>query len=266
MIGNKYIILSKINEGEFGEVFKGENIRTGEKVAIKLEYKTDNIKMLKNEAKIYQYLQKKDGFPQLKWFGSNITINYLVIDLLGESIKKRLEVYNKFCLKTVLLLGIQMISRIKVLHDNFLLHRDIKPENFLFGLGDNTNKLYIIDLGLCKRYDFNGTHIINKNIKSIIGSPNFVSVNVHKGIEPSRRDDIESCIYIIAYMLIGKLEWLQNKDINQVYELKCKFENWYLLPYFIKEMIKYIRSIDFAETPNYKYLIDIMEKILHSNN
>ena len=194
MISKKYKIINKISEGKFGEVFEGENIRSGEKVAIKFEYKHDNLKMLKNEAKIYQLLKNKDGFPQLKWFGSNNEMNYLIIELLGCSLKKRINMYKKFCLKTVLLLGIQMITRIRILHDNDLLHRDIKPDNFLFGLIENTNKLYLIDLGLCKRYNFNGKHIVKKNINSIIGSGNFVSINIHNGSEPSRRDDLESCI------------------------------------------------------------------------
>lgn len=266
MISMKYRIISKISEGMFGEVFKGENIRTKELVAIKFEYKNDNIKMLKNEAKIYQYLKNKEGFPQLKWFGSNKDENYLVIDLLGPSLKNRVEFYKQFNLKTVLILGIQMINRIKVLHDNYLLHRDIKPDNFLFGLGENTNKLYLIDLGLCKRYNFNGKHIIKKNINSLIGSPNFVSIRIHEGIEPSRRDDIESCIYIIAYLLLGKLEWLQHKDLNCIYKLKIKFDNWIILPSFIKEMIKYIRSIEFEDTPNYEYLINILDSTLKENN
>ena len=265
MIANRYKIINKISEGEFGEVYKAENIRTNEKVAIKFEYKNDNLKMLKNEAKIYQYLKNKDGFPELKWFGSNNEMNYLVIELLGDSLKYRINIYNSFCLKTVLLLGIQMIKYIRILHDNYLLHRDIKPENFLFGLKEYTNKLYLIDLGLCKRYNFNGKHIDKKNINYLIGSPNFVSINIHQGIEPSRRDDLESCIYIISYMLLGNLEWLQCIDLNKVYGLKIAFVKCNILPAFIKEMLIYIRSVDFEETPNYNYLINIMELTLHAN-
>ena len=68
MIANKYILLEKINEGSFGSVFKAENNRTKEIVAIKFENKSEQIKSLKNEAKIYQYLGRLDGFPQLKMF------------------------------------------------------------------------------------------------------------------------------------------------------------------------------------------------------
>jgi serine/threonine protein kinase len=266
MIANKYKIVSRISEGEFGEVFRGENIRSGEKVAIKFEHKMDNIKMLKNEAKILQYLKTKEGFPQLKWFGSNSESNFLVMNLLGLSIKNYVHNYNRLSLKTVLSIGIQMINIIKTLHENELIHRDIKPDNFLLGHGIYTNKLYLIDFGLCKRYNFKGSHIKRKNINSIIGSPNFVSINVHKGIEPSRRDDLESCIYIFIYMLKGNLSWFKLNDLNEVYALKRKIQYDITLPSFLKEIINYIRSIDFEIKPDYEYLISILNLTLRSNN
>ena len=37
LIGNKYKLLEKIGEGAFGSIYKGENIRTKELVAVKVE-------------------------------------------------------------------------------------------------------------------------------------------------------------------------------------------------------------------------------------
>ena len=56
LIGNKYRLVEKIGEGSFGCVYKSENIRTREMVAIKVEKRSSNIGLLKNETKIYQYL------------------------------------------------------------------------------------------------------------------------------------------------------------------------------------------------------------------
>jgi serine/threonine protein kinase len=217
MISNKYNLIEKISEGSFGSVFKAENIRTKENVAIKFEIKMDTIKSLKNEAKIYQYLGKINGFPQLKMFGTTDKVNYLVIDLLGKSLSNTILHFNKLSLKTTLLIGIQIINRIKVLHENQLLHRDIKPSNFLFGLEKDTNKLYLVDFGFSKRYTYNGTHIQEKKLTKIVGSLNFVSLNIHNYIEPSRRDDLESCIYIMLTMLLGKLVWFDKSNLNDIY-------------------------------------------------
>ena len=204
MLANKYKLLEKLSQGSFGKVFKAENIRTGEIVAIKTEVKSKEQKSLKMEAKIYQYLANTDGIPQLKWFGATNNVNYLVTNLLEHSITSLVKEYGRLSVKTVLLLGTQMIERLEILHGHFLIHRDIKPDNFMINISDRTNKVFLIDFGFCKRYNYEGNHIEFKMNKTLIGTPNYVSLNVHKGCEPSRRDDLESCLYVMIYMLFGK--------------------------------------------------------------
>ena len=172
-LANKYEILNKINNGAFGSVFKGKHIRTGEQVAIKLEPKI-GINTLKNEAKIYQYLNKQTGFPRLKWYGTNSEYNYLVIDLLDCSLTKLVKSNISLKIETIVLIGAQIIKRIETLHNKLLLHRDIKPDNILF---DSNNTLFLIDFGLCKRYEFEGKHIEEKHGNKLIGTANFVSLN-----------------------------------------------------------------------------------------
>jgi serine/threonine protein kinase len=293
MIANKYKILNKISEGSFGLVYKGQNIRTGEKVAIKIEKRSGEYNVLKTEAKIYQYLGKLDGFPQLKWFGTDVKYNYLVIDLYKCSLHTLIKTNENISFSLCLHFGIQMIERLETLHSKLLLHRDIKPDNFLL---HDTNKIYLIDFGFCKRYDYDGKHIEERKINQIIGTVNFVSLNVHKYLEPSRRDDLESVIYIIIYMLYGTLQWISvsksselesviNSDLESVSDrselesirnssdsvnepdIKLDFDNDKMmqlkqetshLPLFIREMLQYVRQLAFTEKPDYKYLKEIL--------
>jgi len=266
MILNKYKLIEKINEGSFGTVFKAKNVNNNDNVAIKFENKHNLMKSLKNEAKIYQYLGKMDGFPQIKTFGTTINVNYLVIDLLGKSLTNILNTYKMLSLKTVLVLGIQIIKRVQDLHNKGLLHRDIKPSNFIFGTNSYTNKIYLVDFGFAKRYDYNGKHIEEKTIKNIIGSPNFVSLNVHTYVEPSRRDDIESCIYVILTMLYGQLGWFNVTHLNHIAELKKQIINVDEIPLFVKMMLQYTRKLSFEEMPDYNYLINILVNEFNINN
>ena len=265
MISNKYNLIEKISEGSFGSVFKAENIRTKENVAIKFEIKMDNIKSLKNEAKIYQYLGKINGFPQIKMFGTMDKLNYLVIDLLGKSLSNTILEFNKLSLKTTLLIGIQIINRIKVLHETQLLHRDVKPSNFLFGFEKDINKLYLVDFGFSKRYIYNENHIQERELTKIVGSPNFVSLNIHNHIEPSRRDDLESCIYIMLTMLFGKLIWFDKSNLNDIYKLKEEIILLEEVPDFIKILLNYVRKMKFDETPDYNYIINIIIETFKTN-
>ncbi len=77
----------------------------------------------------------------------------MLMDLLGQSLEDLFTYQgNKLSLKTVLMLGEQMIDRIQIVHEKNLLHRDIKPDNFMMGIGKNAHLVYIIDFGLSKKY------------------------------------------------------------------------------------------------------------------
>jgi len=261
MLGNKYRLLAKLSQGSFGQVYKGENIRTSDVVAIKVEPKGADHKSLKSEAKIYQYLSKLDGFPQLKWYGSTNKVTYLVTDLLDYSISDLVKKEGRLEMEMVLLLGKQMIQRLYILHNYFLLHRDIKPQNFMLQI--QTNKLFLIDFGFCKRYNYDGVHIEEGKITKMIGTPNFVSINVHKGVEPSRRDDLESCIYIMIYMLFGKLFWDKETDSKNMCLKKEQLTNSEkpLIPDFLKQLLIYVRALDFDECPDYNEIIKVFDTV-----
>ena len=49
LINNKYKIIKQIGSGTFGTIYQGINIRTNEKVAIKIELISDDLKLLKYE-------------------------------------------------------------------------------------------------------------------------------------------------------------------------------------------------------------------------
>ncbi len=52
----------------------------------------------------------------------------MVMDLLGPSMQELFQKCNKkFDLKTVVMIGCQIIDRLKFLHKKKFIHRDIKP-------------------------------------------------------------------------------------------------------------------------------------------
>ena len=272
LVNNKYNILKQIGEGNFGKIFKGENIRTNELVAIKVESIKDDYKMLKNEAIIYQHLLHTYGMPTLKWFGKDDKNYYLVITLLGKSLEHFIQQKGTFSMKLTLQIGVQIINLLKTIHEKGLLHRDIKPENFLFGNDDESKQLYIIDFGLSKTYINyeENCHIEMKNSNNIIGTPSYVSLNGHKLLELSRRDDLESLGYMLIYLYCGKLKW-QKVNIYENFEksnalimkAKMNLEKLYDLPDIFHNYFDYVRNLEFQEMPDYLFIIKMFQEYLN---
>ena len=114
------------------------------------------------EAKAYYYLREGVAVPRIYYFGTEDTYNVMVMDLLGPSLEELLRYQlGKFSLKTVCMLAQEMLLRLEYMHSQSFLHRDIKPDNFVIGMDKMANVIYLIDLGLCKRYRFpnSNTHI-----------------------------------------------------------------------------------------------------------
>lgn len=110
----------------------------------------------------------------------------MVMEMLGPSLE---DLFNycrrKFTIKTTCIIAIELLNRIEFLHKNHFIHRDIKPDNFLIGTGKTQTIVYIIDLGLAKRYinPKTGEHISPKRNKSLTGTARYASMNAHDANE-----------------------------------------------------------------------------------
>lgn len=256
MFNSTYDLLEELGKGQFGTVYKGVNIITKEEVAIKIEKK--ETKLLKRESNIYLLLSKEEGFPSVKWYGSTETFHYMVIDLLGLPLTE-LKIRSDE-LPTIIIrrLGKKMVSLVEKVHNYQMLHRDIKPDNFLFDKID-FDKLYLIDFGLAKSYKTIGEkHIQEREITEIIGTVNFVSLNVHAKKLPSRRDDLESVVYILCYLFLPYSKWKNGTD-EEIMEFKKSLPGMVIDP--LKQLLEYVWSIKYDETPLYNKLIETIETI-----
>jgi len=276
IIFKKYKSIKIIGKGSFGSVYLGKNIIDKTNVAIKFESKNQKREYLENEAYLL-YLLKGIGIPKVITFGKNKKYNILIEQLLGKSLNQILfENGLKLEMKDCCMIGLQLLDRLEFIHSKYIIHRDIKPENFLIGIEDES-LIYIIDFGLSKKYmsSRTGKHVNYRVSKIWSGTPNFASINTTKGIEPSRRDDLESLFYVLLYLMKGSLPWqniTKNDDVEEdliVYRMKKYTKPEIIcegLPKETIEFFKYCKNLKFEEEPNYKYLRSLLYNILNYMN
>ena len=276
-VGGRYRLGKKIGTGSFGEIFEGTDIFDNSSVAIKLEHNTVKYPQLLFEAKLLKSIPGT-GIPTMHWFGIAGEYNAMVMELLGQNLEDLFSYCTKnFTLKTILMITIQLIERIKHVHDNNYIHRDIKPQNFLVGKDSTSKTIYILDFGLAKRYRDEHTHIhipLKEN-RNLTGTARYASCNAHNGLEQSRRDDMESIAYVILYFFKGKLPWqgLKCKDKNEKYakikEMKMSMTPEKLCEGFPIEFAKYltaVKKLGFEEEPAYKSYIQMFMNLFKSKD
>ena len=138
---------------------------------------------------------------------------------------------------------------------------------------DDPNIIYIIDFGLCKKYRSSktGKHILPGLTKRFNGTISYVSPNVFKGKEASRRDDLISLGYMLLYLIrksIPKFPFFKDLNRQQYYEIlsfKESYDEGKLfkgLPQEINEYIKYTKNLKFEQDPDYSFLRSLFTKML----
>ena len=271
---NKYTCVKKLGKGSFGSIYQA--VYGKEEYALKFEDRKKNNDLLQNEAAIMNYL-KGPNIPTVKSYGFTSSYNILVMQLLGRDLEHHFKKRKKFSVKTVCMLGFQMINILENIHEKHILHRDIKPENFVMGLNQNSKIVYLIDFGLAKKYRSMSTLIQYPLTmkKKFTGTARYASINALKGYEHSRRDELESLGYIFIYFLKGKLPWqnIKVKDkeekFKKILQKKLEISSNELclgIPKEFEIFLEYVKNLKYDEKPDYNMLKDLLYKIMKDGN
>lgn len=161
------------------------------------------------------------------------------------------------------MLNNQQLSILEYTHSRNVIHCDVTPTNLLMGHEQQT-LIYLVDYGLARVFQdaHKSYHIPLTTGQPFVGTATFASVNTHKGIAPSRRDDLESLSYVLLYLLKGSLPWqtIKAKSHTRRNQLVAKQKQTRKVEQVFKQypvefldLYKHAQQLGFAQRPDYDY-------------
>lgn len=207
--------------------------------------------------------------PKIYDNGETSEFLYFVMDVLGPSLASlRMKQPNrKFKGSIVLLVARETLHVIEEIHNCGIVHRDIKPSNFMVR-PHSPAPICLIDFGISKE------HIDPKTKKpfppvggKFIGTSKYASPAAFRKQELGRKDDLWSWFYMVCEISGVKLPWTNNKDKPSVLYMKETYPTSELLRYLPDEfhqIFGYIKRLDYADKPDYKYIYDKLDEAIVS--
>lgn len=227
-----YKIIENLGKGQFGEVYKCQNLFDQQIYAVKI-MKEEGFKAL-NEAQALASLNVLFGDKYIvrynsSWVQENRT--YIVMECCKQSLLGLLKNNEQGeCLKveefTIWKILIHICKALSKIHQNNTVHLDIKPENIL---QSQSGVFKISDLGLAKAlYDKNDANTLREGdsrymAKELLRDYNFDSVN-NARVDITKADIFSLGMTILKVMLGDDIELESNgRQWNEIREGKIPF-------------------------------------------
>jgi len=273
--GLRFAITRVLATGPFSDVYQVDEQTTNENFAMKVEREEGNIRpVLKLDVYVLTQLGSQVGFPQIVAAGRTENYKYAVMQLIGPDLGKlrRAMPAKKFSLSTALIICKQTLRRIEILHDLGWLCRDIKAPNFAVGLGDKINTIYMLDFGFARRYmDRENNLLPQRGAAALLGTIQYASLASHFYQEQSRREDLESWLYMCVELCSGPLPWAKVNPMKH-HKIICDWkqfirthgrENFFRgCPDEFSEILSRIDATPFEERPPYEELHEIVDNMM----
>lgn len=278
IIGGRWRVGREIGSGSYGTIheatLESRDARPDIPFAEKYVVKTDKgaYKTLRHEATVYNSLRRARGFPTLHFAGLHAGQHVLVLQRLGQDLNSLLSSQRGLLTaKDALLITYQLVHRLKTLHATGYIHSVIHPGNVMLApaheLDDrNADAVYLIDLGDATPYvRQDGSHVRKERSAGIVGTLPFGSASMLRGYTQSRRDDLESVVYLMVYLYNGRLPWTGERNADVIARRKRDVGNRELtrgFPIHAASFSAAVRAMRFDQHPDYRKLLGYLQKAL----
>ncbi|HEY1549955.1 MAG TPA: serine/threonine-protein kinase [Kofleriaceae bacterium] len=205
VLDERYQVIEPIARGAMGAVYRGERLKLGRAVAIKILHdalpsELSARERFEREAKLMARLEHPHCVSVID-FGLHEDKPFLVMELVrGTSLLELLAKHGPLEPQRVAELMRQVLSGLAHAHELGIIHRDIKPANIMLtektGLGEQVR---ILDFGLARP----AIETTKLTTGMVVGTPNYMAPEQIKGGALDARTDLYACGVMMFELLTG---------------------------------------------------------------
>jgi len=214
-LNNRFKVESKIGEGGFGAVYRGVQLATGRKVALKLLHpemtKDENlVARFRREGMVLCNLRDAHTITTYDFDQTPDGTLYIAMELLeGKSLHQIFHEQAPLEWKRVFKILTEMCSSLAEAHAQGIVHRDLKPENiYLETRPGNPEFVKILDFGIAKVMRGDGIDPQSPQLTATgqtLGTLEYMSPEQLMGKPLDGRSDVYA-LGVVAYeMITGRL-------------------------------------------------------------
>ena len=205
----RYQIQGVLGKGAMGLVYDGLDPNLNRRVAIKtiLTRKLDAeaARMItvrfEREVRAVARLNHRN-IVQVYDFGSEGELAYIVMEhIQGKELKDFFDANERFDVKKIFTLMIELLDALEFAHEAGIVHRDIKPGNVMI---DAAGHVKLTDFGVARVNDPDGPQAEATRVGTQVGTPAYMSPEQVQGQKVDRRSDVFSAGIIFYQFLTGQ--------------------------------------------------------------
>ena len=204
ILSGRFQVMEEIGAGGMSVVYRGEDIRSGRSVAIKIMREESMSeegmeRRFEAEAKALRQLQH----PHIvRTYAQGETEGqfYIVMEYVkGETLKERIAREGHVSIEKAVGYAMQLLDALAYSHEQGVLHRDIKPHNIII---TPKGHVKLVDFGLARSMTTDTVTFAGANV---LGSVHYFSPEQASGSMTSERADIYSMGILLYEMVTGVL-------------------------------------------------------------
>ena len=202
VFASRYEIIEELGKGGMGRVFRVEDTKVNEEVALKVlkpEIASDKktIDRFRNELKLARKITHKN-VCRMYDLNEEDSTHYITMEYVpGENLKSMLKMTKQLSVGTAVSIAKQICEGLNEAHSLGVVHRDLKPSNIMI---DKTGNARIMDFGIARSLETKGITALGV----MVGTPEYMSPEQVEGKDVDQRSDVYSLGVILYETVTGR--------------------------------------------------------------